>query len=128
MSRIDFRAARTAQPDAAAAADDFMDVEVDAAGSTQVRYATAAHPPLLVSREGDAISVYQKGPFIGIVPSEQWNVDGHEFGLERVKHALGDRDRDLRGSIDQLVAEWDAFLGGHRPDDDATLIAIESLR
>lgn len=129
-----------------------LDVEVDAAGSTQVRYATAAHPPLLVSREGDAISVYQPGPFIGIVPSieleaveltvakgerlflytdgleEQWNVDGHEFGLDRVKHALGDRACDLRGSIDQLVAEWDAFLGGHRPDDDATLIAIESLR
>ena len=120
-------------------------------GPTRVRYATAAHPPLLVVSGGTARSVYQPGPFIGVVPDiqleavefeiepgdrllaysdgleEQWNTDGHEFGLDRVANAIGDRGVDLQRSIDRLVAEWDDFLAGSRPDDDATMIAVENL-
>lgn len=121
-------------------------------GPARVRYATAAHPPLLVLHGNDVRSIYQPGPFIGVVPEivlepveielapgdrilaysdgleEQWNAAGIEFGLERVTRALADRAVDITGAVDQLMGEWDDFLGTQRPDDDATLLAVENFR
>ena len=105
----------------------------------------------MIFRDGDCRSLYQAGPFLGVVSDialeaidvelaarsrvllfsdgleEQWNASDEEFGMARVEHAIGDSSRDLGGAVDHLVAEWTAFLSGKRPDDDATLIAIEYL-
>jgi serine phosphatase RsbU (regulator of sigma subunit) len=129
-----------------------FDLELEPDGTARVRYATAAHPPLLVIRNGKAESIYQPGPFLGVVPEielqgvdikvnrgerllvysdgleDQWNTERNEFGIERVQATLGDRSRDLESSVRQLITEWDGFLDGRRPDDDATLIAVEALR
>jgi serine phosphatase RsbU (regulator of sigma subunit) len=128
-----------------------FDLTLGARGTALVRYATAAHPPLLVFREGTCSSIYQAGPFLGVIDDitlepielelsarnrlllysdgleEQWNATNEEFGVGRVEQAIGDRGRDLAGAVDRLVAEWNAFLAGNRPDDDATLIAVEYL-
>lgn len=119
-----------------------FDIVVGMRGKARIRYATAAHPPLLVFRNGTATSA---GPFLGVVPNielepidleidagqrgleEQWNPANQEFGMARVEAALGDRGRDLPAAVQRLVDEWTAFLGGSRPDDDATLIAAECL-
>lgn len=128
-----------------------FDIQLGAGGTARVRYATAAHPPLLVFRDGDCSSIYRAGPFLGVSPEisldavdlelaaghrlliysdgleEQWNAANEEFGLDRVKVAIGDRERDLAGAVDRLVADWTEFLAGDRPDDDATLVAVECL-
>ncbi len=128
-----------------------FDITLGARGSAQLRYATAAHPPLLIFRDGDCRSIYQAGPFLGVIADitldaieislgprsrvllysdgleEQWNTANEEFGLARVEQAIGDRKRDLGSAVDQLVADWTQFLAGNRPDDDATLVAIEYL-
>lgn len=130
-----------------------FDLVVGRAGPARVRYATAAHPPMLIVRaDAASSSVYQPGPFLGVVPQieltpvelelhpgdrlllysdgleEQWDADGQEFGAARVEATIGDRGRELGASVQALTSEWDAFLGGRRPDDDATLIAVECLR
>jgi serine phosphatase RsbU (regulator of sigma subunit) len=129
-----------------------LDVELGPEGSARVRYATAAHPPLLHVQRAQTVSVYQPGPFLGVVPhieleqveltlqagerllvysdglAEQWNAQGSEFGIERVEAALADRTVDLEAAVNRLIADWDAFLGGRTPDDDATLVGIERLR
>ncbi len=129
-----------------------FDIIVEARGKARVRYATAAHPPLLVFRnESVASSIYKPGPFLGVVPTielesveieidaghrllvysdgleEQWNASHQEFGISRVEAALTDRERDLAGCVQRLIDDWTTFLAGNRPDDDATLIAAECL-
>jgi phosphoserine phosphatase RsbU/P len=121
-------------------------------GAARVRYATAAHPPLLVLHGSDVRSIYQPGPFIGVAPEieleavelevgpgdrllaysdgleEQLNANGVEFGIERVTRAVGDRSLSIEDAVARLIGEWETFLGTNRPDDDATLIAVENLR
>jgi sigma-B regulation protein RsbU (phosphoserine phosphatase) len=128
-----------------------FDLVVGAGGKARVRYATAAHPPLLVFRNGVSTPLYQAGPFLGVVPKielkpmdleletgdrlliysdgleEQWNGANQEFGLSRVETAIGDREHDLSTAVQRLIDDWTAFLGGNRPDDDATLIAAECV-
>jgi serine phosphatase RsbU (regulator of sigma subunit) len=128
-----------------------FDIVLGARGKARVRYATAAHPPLLVFSGATATPVYKAGPFLGVVAKialepveleidagqrlliysdgleEQWNSVNQEFGLERVQATIGDRERDLTGAVQRLVDEWTAFLAGSRPDDDATLIAAECV-
>lgn len=129
-----------------------FDIVLGVRGKARVRYATAAHPPLLVFRNGaPAAPLYQAGPFLGVVPrielepidieidaghrllvysdglEEQWNASHQEFGLARVEAALGHRDCDLTAAVQRLVDDWTTFLAGNRPDDDATLIAAECL-
>jgi serine phosphatase RsbU (regulator of sigma subunit) len=120
-------------------------------GKARVRYATAAHPPLVILRGTSSTPVYQAGPFLGVVPTidldpieieidaghrvviysdgleEQWDAANTEFGLARVEAALGSRDHDVTAAVGALVADWTSFLAGSRPDDDATLIAAECL-
>jgi serine phosphatase RsbU (regulator of sigma subunit) len=129
-----------------------FDISVDGDGRGSVRYATAAHPPLLVIGDSAPKTVYQPSPFLGVVPDialepvevelrrgdrvliysdgleEQWNGNGQEFGIERVEAAIGDRDHRIDQAVQRLGADWDAFLAGSRPEDDATLIAVERLR
>jgi sigma-B regulation protein RsbU (phosphoserine phosphatase) len=129
-----------------------FDVVLGASGKARVRYATAAHPPLLVfNGSSTATPVYKAGPFLGVVPAitlepveldieagtrlliysdgleEQWSTSNQEFGLGRVEAAIGDRSVDLWGAVERLIAEWTLFLGSNRPDDDATLIAVECV-
>jgi sigma-B regulation protein RsbU (phosphoserine phosphatase) len=129
-----------------------FDIILGARGKASVRYATAAHPPLLIFRDGSAASsIYKPGPFLGVVPAielesvdleidaghrllvysdgleEQWNASHQEFGLVRVEAALADRERDLTACVQCLIDDWTTFLAGNRPDDDATLIAAECL-
>lgn len=127
-----------------------FDIVVGSRGKARVRYATAAHPPLVVLRGSAPTPFYQAGPFLGVVPSieltpidleldagqrivvysdgleEQWNATSEEFGLTRVASALGDGS-DLVESVRRLADDWTAFLSGSRPEDDATLIAAECL-
>jgi len=120
-------------------------------GRSRIRYATAAHPPMLVFKDRKATSLYQAGPFLGVVHAielepieleieagtrvliysdgleDQWNASQQEFGLDRVEAAIGDRERDLRAAVEHLINEWNLFLSGTSPDDDATLIAAECV-
>jgi phosphoserine phosphatase RsbU/P len=129
-----------------------FDLDLHRDGTIEIRYATAAHPPLVILRGDRSESVYQPGPFLGVLPDislspmvlavepghrillytdgleEQWSVDGEEFGLSRVEATLGDPTVDLAVATGSLVDEWTRFLGPSRPDDDATLIAVECLR
>ncbi len=128
-----------------------IDLTLGAGGDMRVRYATAAHPPLLVLRGAELATYYQPAPFIGVVPEieleaidlevargervvlytdgleDQWNAERREFGVDRVQALLSDRQLDLRAAVERLVENWTAVLAGQDADDDATLIAIESL-
>lgn len=125
-----------------------IEIALGAAGGARVRYATAAHPPMLHVQRAACVSVYQPGPFLGVVPqieltpveltlepgerlviytdglADQW-VAGNEFGTERVEAAVADRSCSLDEAIGKLFTAWDAFLGDGTRDDDATLVAIE---
>jgi sigma-B regulation protein RsbU (phosphoserine phosphatase) len=126
-----------------------LDIVAGSHGKARVRYATAAHPPLLVFSGGTASPIYQPGPFLGVSPTielapveleieagqrlliysdgleEQWNASGEEFGIGHIEAALGEPGPDLPTAVRRLVDKWTAFLGNNRPDDDATLIAVE---
>jgi phosphoserine phosphatase RsbU/P len=126
-----------------------LDLEQRAGGATLVRYATAAHPPLLhFTTDGQARHVYQPGPFLGVVRSiqveavefearageslflysdgvsEQWAPDGTEFGMERVEKLLARRG-DIGASTAELFAHLDQFLHHGELADDATLLGVE---
>lgn len=128
-----------------------LDIDVREPGKARVRYATAAHPPLLVFDGAQTRTVYQSGPFIGVVPDielesielevdpgqrlliytdgleEQWNSAGDEFGIEQIQATIGDTAHDLSTAVQKLIGQWTEFVGESRPDDDATLIAIECV-
>ncbi|MDO9017857.1 MAG: SpoIIE family protein phosphatase [Deltaproteobacteria bacterium] len=126
-----------------------IDVAPEAYGA-RVTYATAAHPPLVHVSAGDALQLYQPGPFLGVVaeaefPSmtlaarpgdrlflfsdglvEEWAGD-EEFGVDRVLRALvaaGDLDATVRGAVDAL----EAFVGAQPVTDDVTLLGVEVTR
>ena len=134
-----------------------FDVVVEAAigggGGARVRYANAAHVPLLkISGDGPSAvveEIYRRGAFIAMVEElevdamevslapgdrliaytdglcEQPNARGEEFGLERITRALQRRDVPLGRAIDEVVSEVKAFAGEGGLADDVTVIGVE---
>jgi serine phosphatase RsbU (regulator of sigma subunit) len=124
---------------------------VPEAGGARLRYATAAHPPLLVASASEIRPIYEPGPFLGVVDhieltpvevllspgdrafaytdglGEQWNQEGVEFGADRVHRALLRPARALDDVIRDLMTEIDAFLGEVPLADDAMVLGVEYL-
>ncbi len=116
-------------------------------GSDEVAYATAAHPPLLHVRGGEARQVYLPAPFLGVLADarfpeetlpvragdrlftysdglvEEW-VAEEEFGLERAVRALAG-EGDLDAVVARAVAELERFVGEGDVSDDVTVVAAE---
>jgi serine phosphatase RsbU (regulator of sigma subunit) len=98
-----------------------LDVEVDGTGA-RVSYSNAAHPPLLIWRNGVVHERYAEGPFLGLVES-QWPAPD-EFLLERDDLLLLYTD----GLIDQRNVERASFESELRQlRDEARISAHERL-
>jgi serine phosphatase RsbU (regulator of sigma subunit)/streptogramin lyase len=126
-----------------------FDVIEGEGGAVSVRYANAAHVPLLLARESGVEEVYLGSPLLGMVEDAEFNAidlilnpgdrllaftDGlmeqesparEAFGTDRVSEALADRSRSLADIVSGLLAEAEAFAGSVGWCDDATLVGIE---
>jgi ligand-binding sensor domain-containing protein/serine phosphatase RsbU (regulator of sigma subunit) len=110
-----------------------------------LRYANAAHPPLVRARGGRVDEVYLRSTFLGVVPEIE--VDQIEVALEPgdrllvytdglVEHGAGDAawlgEGLAKGTLDEatdaLVRRCEEQAGEKGQEDDVTLIAIEHGR
>ncbi len=116
--------------------------------SITLRYASAAHPPLLrVGKEGVA-EVYRLGTFLGasaeaafdaveveLAPgdlvlaysdgvSEQQNSEGVMFPLERAVRKAVTEGRPVGTVLDDLLLRWNEFRGTTPTADDLTLVGV----
>jgi ligand-binding sensor domain-containing protein/serine phosphatase RsbU (regulator of sigma subunit) len=126
-----------------------FDVERRADGTATLRYASAAHPPLLrLSRRG-VEEVQASGTFVGVVVEapfreielqlergdllvaytdglfEQEDTTGAPFGLERIKSVLLATRRRASEATQALEEAFDEFAGGRAMDDDVLLLCVE---
>ena len=73
--------------------------------------------------EGDRVYFFSDGVF------EAMRDDGEQFGRHRVVETLkGERERDLQGSVDALLARIEAFTGAGGTHDDVSIVAVERTR
>ena len=118
-------------------------------GSLQMRYVNAGHPPPLVRRGGELLSLGATGPPIGFFDepelqlgsfhfapddrlllftdgiTEAADIAGNLFGRQRLEQVLLRRAGDHLEFLDQLFAELHAFADGDSPEDDCTAIVID---
>jgi sigma-B regulation protein RsbU (phosphoserine phosphatase) len=128
-----------------------FDVEALPGGGAEVRYANAAHLPLLHLSGGQAAEVYEPGTYLGVigeiaVTMKTFRIekgdrlltytDGlveeeHEgsalFPLERLSKMFGDPSAAVGAASDELGAVILAMAKKRTPTDDITLVAIECL-
>jgi len=126
-----------------------FDVIADPAGGARIRYANAAHPPLLRVSRGKVDELYSPGTFLGVMLDapfrevearlgagdrllaytdgiyEQEDASGHPFGMERMMALLADETLDAEGIVKLLHAEVTSFSAGRPLDDDMLLVCLE---
>jgi ligand-binding sensor domain-containing protein/serine phosphatase RsbU (regulator of sigma subunit) len=126
-----------------------VDVIADANGGARVRYANAAHPPLLRVTRGRVEEVYAPGTFLGIVSDavfvekqvyledgdllvaytdgvcEQEDAGGRAFGVERMEELLAKEGRDANAAIEALDGAVTTYAAGRPLDDDVAIVCIE---
>ena len=126
-----------------------FDVEEGEDGSATLRYASAAHPPLLhLSRRG-VEEIQARGTFVGIVDDapfheielrlergdlliaytdglfEQEDASGTPFGLERIERVLLATRRRASDAARALEAAFCEFAAGRAMDDDVLVLCVE---
>jgi serine phosphatase RsbU (regulator of sigma subunit) len=125
-----------------------FDLRLGAPGEALLRYATAAHPPLLHISADGAREIYQAGPFLGVIDPialepvevqlragdrlfaysdgliEQWGRSEQAFGVERVLATLSAEGQGLDESLARLMGELEQFLAGEDLADDATVVGV----
>jgi ligand-binding sensor domain-containing protein/serine phosphatase RsbU (regulator of sigma subunit) len=125
-----------------------FDVITDDEGA-RVRYANAAHPPLLRVSGGVVDEIYLGATFLGIMadatfreletrlgPSdrllaytdgicEQEDEEGRPFGIERMEELLSGEPRSAEEIVEELDHALTRFAAGRRLADDVVLLCIE---
>jgi ligand-binding sensor domain-containing protein/serine phosphatase RsbU (regulator of sigma subunit) len=125
-----------------------FDVVPLAGGGASVRYANAAHPPLLRASGGKVEEIYASGTFLGMIGGvtfretsvrldegdlllaytdgicEQEDAAGQAFGIERMQEILS-AEPHADGALATLDRAMAAFAGGRALDDDVALVCIE---
>jgi ligand-binding sensor domain-containing protein/serine phosphatase RsbU (regulator of sigma subunit) len=128
-----------------------FDVEraTDGSGNATVRYASAAHPPLLhLSRRG-LQEIQVSGTFVGVVDDapfrevvvplergdmliaytdglfEQEDASGASFGLERIERVLLASPRRAVEAANGLESALSEFAAGRAMDDDVLVLCVE---
>ena len=125
-----------------------FDVIIDEEGA-RVRYANAAHPPLLRVSDGEVDEIYASATFLGVVADatfaekeerlapadrllaytdgicEQEDKGGRAFGLERMEELLASRLRSAEEIVRDLDDALTKFVEGRPLDDDVVLLCIE---
>jgi serine phosphatase RsbU (regulator of sigma subunit) len=126
-----------------------FDVERGENGSATLRYASAAHPPLLhLSRRG-VEEVQARGTFVGVADDapfreialplergdiliaytdglfEQEDASGAAFGLERVEKVLLATPRRAADAAQALEKAFSEFAAGRAMDDDVLVLCVE---
>jgi serine phosphatase RsbU (regulator of sigma subunit) len=117
----------------------------------RVRFSNAGHnPPLFCTAAGEVCVCQSKGMALGVLPkvtleahaltlepgdvlllytdglTDALNVEGHEFGLERLRAALAaNRHHDAKGIADALMRSVSDFAGDEPPFDDETIVVIK---
>lgn len=126
-----------------------FDVTIKGDGRSLVRYANAAHAPLLLASRGAVEEVYVRGAFLGMIEDaeyteieralgpgdrlvaytdgicEQESPAGASFGLERVIKRLSERARGADETAADLIAAVEAFSEGRERDDDMLILCVE---
>ncbi|MGO8993340.1 MAG: two-component regulator propeller domain-containing protein [Polyangiaceae bacterium] len=124
-----------------------FDVIADDDGAT-LRYANAAHPPLLRVSGGQVDEIYGSGTFLGIQADapfgekeerlgpedvivaytdgicEQEDEGGQAFGVERMAELLAGGGRDTEETVRDLDAALTAFSGKRSLEDDVVILAV----
>jgi sigma-B regulation protein RsbU (phosphoserine phosphatase) len=122
-------------------------VEIDAS-SGAFRYASAGHPPMLVSSAGSVTTLGPTGPLLGplagtwddaeiVVPPESTltiysdgliearGADGTEFGLERLVDLMAERtSQDSPESLVEACLSEVSRIQGVRRNDDITVVVV----
>jgi ligand-binding sensor domain-containing protein/serine phosphatase RsbU (regulator of sigma subunit) len=125
-----------------------FDVVADEEGAT-LRYANAAHPPLLRVSGTQVEEIEAGGTFLGMVADatfrehqlrlepkdrlvaytdgicEQEDDGGRAFGVERMEELLATRVRDADEVVRDLDAALTAFMKGRPLEDDMVLVCVE---
>jgi len=69
---------------------------------------------------GDVLALYTDGV------TEALNIDGEEFGVERLEQALqASADRSAEDIVAAIQAAVDEFVGNEPPFDDFTLVVMK---
>jgi ligand-binding sensor domain-containing protein/serine phosphatase RsbU (regulator of sigma subunit) len=125
-----------------------FDVIVDEDGAS-IRYANAAHPPLLRVSDGQVDEIYASATFLGVVAEatypekdarlgpadrllaytdgicEQEDAAGTAFGVERMGELLASHPRSAEEVVRDLDAALTKFVEGRPLEDDVVLLCIE---
>ena len=131
-----------------------FDVEIPAnsaesSDKAKVRYANAAHPPLLHVAGAKVTELSARGTFLGIIDDvtfeetivllhagdllvaytdgicEQENEAGKPFGLERIESLLAAAPLEAPAAIALLDREMLTFAGARSLDDDVLIVCVE---
>jgi len=125
---------------------------VSSGNRAKLRYANAAHPPLLRVGGSSVSEIYHVGTFLGAIAeaafdatevelesgdlvlaysdgvSEQQNLAGTMFSLaSAVRHAAGE-SRTVSAILDGLMRQWNEFRGATPIGDDLTLVGVRVVR
>ncbi|MGO9709416.1 MAG: SpoIIE family protein phosphatase, partial [Polyangiaceae bacterium] len=114
-----------------------------------LRYANAAHLPLLRVSEGEVTEIYDRGTFLGVQPDapfsqrdvklgprdrvvaytdgicEQEDEVGDPFGIDRMQELLARTPGDADRIVHDLDAALTAFAGERPLDDDVVILCVE---
>ncbi|HEY2516125.1 MAG TPA: SpoIIE family protein phosphatase, partial [Polyangiaceae bacterium] len=125
-----------------------FDVIADDEGAT-LRYANAAHPPLLRVSAKEVTEIGGDGTFLGMAPGvefkesalrldpaerivsytdgfcEQEDPSGRAFGIERMIDLLRERPRDADDVVRDLDAALTSYAGDRPLADDVVLLCVE---
>ena len=125
-----------------------FDVITDEEGA-RVRYANAAHPPLLRVSDGAVDEIYASATFLGVMAEatfpekeerlastdrllaytdgicEQEDGGGRAFGVERMEELLASRPRSAEEIVRDLDEALTRFVDGRKLDDDVVLLCVE---
>jgi sigma-B regulation protein RsbU (phosphoserine phosphatase) len=125
-----------------------FDVIADDEGAA-LRYANAAHPPLLRVSDGAVDEIYTSATFLGVMAEatfpekeerlaptdrllaytdgicEQEDGEGRAFGVERMEELLANRLRSAEEIVRDLDDALTKFVDGRALDDDVVLLCVE---
>jgi serine phosphatase RsbU (regulator of sigma subunit) len=114
-----------------------------------LRYANAAHPPLLRLTEGKVDEIYIRGTFLGVVADatfpekeerlgiegkllaytdgiyEQEDDEGRAFGVERMEELLVSGLRSAEEIVQDLDSALTQYVNGQPLQDDVVLLCVE---
>jgi serine phosphatase RsbU (regulator of sigma subunit) len=126
-----------------------FDVEPREDGGATVRYANAAHPPLLHVTEARVHEVYQPGPFLAMVEKvvllphtftmkkgerllaytdglcEQEDPGHRAYGIDRISTCIARTELDLHATLAFIVDDFTTFAAGQEIADDVAMVAAE---